>query len=206
MFLRSKLSISEFKSRCINLFLLLPSSRAWLTFHSCFPLSCHLSSVVHSLTHSLRMQHLLGLCPADLNISHKAQYPFSFYEPPMAVQGSSVCLYPNFPCVPSSQSSLIWHLDAALQNLSHIDLLYLFSLTRITTVTRLRLLSCSLFITALHIWLLAPLYCAWFKIKIPNVYSWLAHAIRNTLAIMWRLKQKQDSWRVLQQAWSNATI
>lgn len=38
--------------------------------------------------HSLRMQQLYGLCPPDLNNSHKAQSTFSFYEPPVAVQGS----------------------------------------------------------------------------------------------------------------------
>lgn len=97
------------KHACLNcnFIFLLSRTKTWLTLHSRFSLSCHLSSVVHSLTHLLRMQHLLGRCPADLNNSHKAQYPFSFYEPPVAVQGTSVSLYPHLPCVPSSRSFLI---------------------------------------------------------------------------------------------------
>lgn len=90
-------------------------------------LYCHVSSDVHM--RSLSMQHLLGLCTAGFNNSHKAQGPFSFYEPPVAVEGSSDCLYHRLPRVPSSQSFLIWQ--------KHATALFSSSLTSTTRVLQL---------------------------------------------------------------------
>lgn len=58
---------------------------SWPRFRE-LQVSCHVDRDGHTYTSS--MQHLYGRGPPDLNNSQKAQSSFSFYEPPVAVQGS----------------------------------------------------------------------------------------------------------------------
>lgn len=72
------------------LFLVRPAPQ--LNFSTEIPLisSCALhQSGARARAQPFRMRHLYALWPPYLNNSHKAQSPFSFYEPPVAVQGSS---------------------------------------------------------------------------------------------------------------------